>query len=191
MCGQFAILGSLKAVKEYYEFLKSGDFSFEDDYFDYFDEKLIQLPNLSITPKKYLPIITYIKDKVSIKSARWGLVPFWAKDDKQSFKTINARIETIHEKPSFKYAYQQRRCLIPMSGFYEKSPVKKEYYFPNENDKLQSFAGLYEIWGSDKLITFTVITCPADDRVINVHPRMPIVLNELEAINWIREGKVG
>ena len=221
MCGQFAVLGSLKAIKDYYEFLKNGAFSFDVNEYYYFEsDLLLDLPEAYVKPISYLPIIT-VKAKriVSIKAARWGLVPSWAKDESFAFKTINARIESVHEKASFKNAYQQRRCLVPMTGFYERGADKKLNYFTNDGDGMKSFAGLWEVWvrrgdfqssiskdnnldsfvprkdnrydkSSQELVTFTIITCQADERVSGVHDRMPVVLDEIQAVDWLNDGKL-
>ena len=221
MCGQFAMLGSLKAIKDYYEFLKNGAFSFDvNEYYDFESDLLLDLPEAHVKPISYLPIIAVKTGRVAyIKAARWGLVPSWAKDESFAFKTINARIETVHEKASFKKAYQQRRCLVPMTGFYERGGDKKLNYFTNEGDGMKSFAGLWEIWdrsgdfqssiskdknldcfvprkdnrcdkSSQELVTFTIITCQADERVSGVHGRMPVVLDKIQAIDWLNGEKL-
>jgi putative SOS response-associated peptidase YedK len=207
-------------VKDYYEFLKNADIVFDDDdYYGFESEKLIDLPNNHIRIFSYLPVIVSehkpkshsyssvrkedIKPTHSIKiiPARWGLVPFWAKDETIATKTFNARFETVHEKPSFKYAYKQRRCLVPFTGFYEKSIDLDRYYFRNSKNGLKSFAGLYEIWeGIDKknknnpLITFSIITrepkkglfiSENGKDLIDIHHRMPWVLNEEQAVNYL------
>jgi len=224
MCGQFAVLASLKAIKDYYEFLKDRSFMFDiDEFYEFDSDLLINLPQETVKPMNYLPIVAFSQSEigttdniVSIMPARWGLVPHWAKDESFALKTINARIETLSEKASFKDAYQKRRCLVPMTGFYEKGR-----YFPNADDGLKSFAGLYEVWemgagrmergdgsmelgsrtignrlygatsplpspsGEGVLTTFTIVTCPADDRVLGVHHRMPVVLDEVQAVEWL------
>ena len=212
MCGQFAVLGSVKAIKDYYTFLKDSGFIIDNDFYESDFVDLIKLPNDKVKPMDYMPIVCVdhlssppnnvpeLPQKINIIPARWGLVPFWAKDETIAYKTINARIETMKEKPSFKYAYQQRRCLIPVSGFYERDSEKILHYFEvvddnNEPQRSQivtfkSFAGLYEIWGPNKLVTFTIVTQEADDRVKKVHPRMPIVLDNPQANKWLLAGNI-
>ncbi|MCL2063141.1 MAG: SOS response-associated peptidase [Candidatus Cloacimonetes bacterium] len=227
MCGQFAILGSLKAIKDYYNFLKNGSFVLdEDDFYNFESELLSNLPNEIVKPMNWVPIVTSdltlrshnftFQDvipsqiegvgersgKIKILPARWGLIPFWAKDEKVAYKTINARQETLAEKPSFKYAYHQRRCLIPFTGFYERdnktienknfediffqtSKKEKLLFFSNPNNNIKSFAGLYEIWGQEKLVTFTIVTCPANEEISKIHHRMPVILDEFEAYKWL------
>jgi putative SOS response-associated peptidase YedK len=187
MCGQFAILGSMKAIKDYYNFLISEDLDFFDDDI-YNDNIIMNLPNETVKPMDYIPIFSIDNNakKVFYLSARWGLVPFWAKDESFAMKMINARCETISEKSSFKYAYQKRRCLVPFTGYYEKDSAKKYHYFKNDNDDFLSFAGLYEVWGKDKLITFTIITCEASEKLKKIHNRMPVILNSKNALEWVR-----
>jgi len=197
MCGQFAILGGLQAVKDYYNFLKDGDFILTDNLFYSVEPGGINLtlPNKFIKPYKYAPIVCCNQKNATLTFARWGLVPFWAKDEQIAIKTINARIETLRDKPSFRYAYQTRRCLIPHSGFYEKGEDKKQHYYTNPDDTLKSFAGLYEIWGANKLQTFTIVTREGniigdehDPPATVAHARMPLTLNQEEAIQWLING---
>ena len=185
MCGQFAVLGSLKAIKDYYQFLSEGDFSFENVFLEEDNYQHLNANYTLIKPMDYFTVVTVEEQKIILLNARWGLVPFWAKDESFAIKTINARIESLKDKPTFKYAYEKRRCLIPFTGFYERDKVKTQHYFPNDNNALKSFAGLYEIWGKDKLITFTIITCPANEKVALVHQRMPVVLDEDKAKEWL------
>jgi len=121
---------------------------------------------------------------------RWGLVPFWAKDLKIGYRTINARSETVAEKPSFRAAYKQRRCLIPSTGFYEwmKTPEVKVPYHIVPTDGLWAFAGLWERWdkGDDGPIeTFTIITTEAAKTITHIHPRMPTILEPHDYDGWL------
>ena len=194
MCGQFAILGGIKAIKDYYEFFKNSGFILDDDFFEYQFSGNINLPNEHIKPMEYIPIVATVNYKICIKEARWGLIPFWAKNTDIAYKTINARVETLSEKPSYKYAYKERRCLIPVSGFYEKDAAKQSHYFTAEPSEIpncnpiKSMAGLYEVWGKDSLVTFTIVTTTADERVRKIHERMPMVLDELSAVKWLTTG---
>lgn len=187
-----------------------------DTIFDYyknenhFKEKIVK-------PMDTVPIFTYENKKTRVLLANWGLIPFWVKDKLKgihndilfaysdnkfkkvpdkindfvdisfAYKTINARIETIKEKPSFKYAYRQRRCLIPFKGFYETSADNRKYLFLNTNNVFKSFAGLYEIWKNDivSIRTFTIITTMANQNIKEIHHRMPVVLNKDKALQWL------
>jgi len=192
MCGQFAVLGNLQAIKDFYKFLADGDFILDDVDFYNVEPMGIDLflPHKHVFPKQYVPVITNQGSKIVLRFARWGLVPHWAKDEKIAKHTINARIETIREKPSFKDAYKRSRCLVPMSGFYEWGADKQLHYFENPDDMLMSFAGLYDFWQPGQLSTFTICTTVADEPVKSVHDRMPIVMNETEAIKWLQNGAI-
>jgi len=193
MCGQFAVLGSINAIKKYYEFLQASNTALDDEFFfQYQGSTFYSLPKEFVKPMDYMPILINHQQSIKILTARWGLVPFWAKDDSFSTKTINARLESIHEKPSFKYAYQQRRCLIPSTGFYERDKSKKLLYFDLEVNQtlhkassFKSLAGIYEIWGKNKLTTFSIITQPANQKMKYFHDRMPLILEQEAATQWL------
>jgi len=120
---------------------------------------------------------------------RWGLIPFWAKDEKIGNKLINTRSETISEKPSFKYAFQKRRCLIPANGFYEWRKCDKQPFYISLKDRdLFSFAGIWEIWKSPagKLIySCSIITTSANEILKGIHHRMPVILSKENEATWL------
>lgn len=126
---------------------------------------------------------------------RWGLIPSWAKDAAIGNKLINARAETLTEKPSFRNAFKERRCLILAGGFYEwQKPISgrgktQPYYFKRKDGKPFAFAGLWEIWQSDVgeqvLRTCTIITTTANAVVAPVHQRMPVILERDQAWEWV------
>lgn len=127
----------------------------------------------------------------------WGLIPHWAKDNSIQKFTINAKIETLHEKPSFKYSLQ-KRCLIPVNGFFEwqwldpKGKNKQKYSIGLAIEKIFSFAGIWAEWlnpETGKLIkSFSIITQPANDLMSKIHnskKRMPLILNPENEQNWL------
>ncbi|MGW1540061.1 SOS response-associated peptidase [Streptomyces sp. NPDC002309] len=135
---------------------------------------------------------------------RWGLVPSWAKDVKIGARMINARVETVHEKPAFRRAFTRHRCLLPADGFYEWQQVensatgrtrKQPYFIHSEDDRVMALAGLYEYWrdpditGDDDpaawLMTCTIITTEATDAAGRVHPRMPLALTPDHYGAWL------
>lgn len=122
---------------------------------------------------------------------KWGLVPFWAKDPTVGNRMINARAETIAEKPSYKQALAKRRCVIPADGFYEWKKAKggsQPYYFRRPDGELFAFAGLWEHWrGEDgtELETCTIITVEANDLMSKVHDRMPAILKPEHEELWL------
>ncbi|MFA5611337.1 MAG: SOS response-associated peptidase [Anaerolineaceae bacterium] len=130
---------------------------------------------------------------------RWGLVPFWAKDPSIGNKMINARAETVAEKPSFRNSFKNKRCLILANGFYEwrKSGGQSiPFYFQLKGGEPFAFAGLWDDWenkgvssmpGLPGLITCTLITTSANEDVRAVHPRMPVVLTKETMWDWLEE----
>ena len=117
---------------------------------------------------------------------RWGLVPHWAKDPSIGARMNNARGETVAEKPSFREAFRKRRCLIPANGFYEwklENGLKQPYYISPSGGALFAFAGLWEQWND--LLTCTVITTDANDKMAQVADRMPVIVSPAEYSEWL------
>ncbi|MFA5894224.1 MAG: SOS response-associated peptidase [Candidatus Shapirobacteria bacterium] len=177
-----------------------GRFALEpgDDFYDRFDitNQLSKLPQkIDAVPGKDIPVI--LKEKTNIvRLMRWGLVPFWAKDEKIGFKMFNARAETILEKPSFQKAFKTQRCLVPASGFYEwkvDGDKKTPYFFEIGSRPLISLAGLFDIWiepfHQKQIYSFTIITTQPNSVVKPIHDRMPVILKEKEEKMWLDESK--
>lgn len=148
------------------------------------------LPNYNVAPSHFHPVITQSDPRV-IHLYRWGLVPFWAKNPSIGYKMINARKETILEKPAYREAVKTRRCLIPIDGFYEwqKSGKSKiPFRIIPTNTQVVSLAGLCETWkqpNGETLYTFTIITQEANDKISHIHNRMPaMLLPEIEE-QWL------
>lgn len=120
---------------------------------------------------------------------RWGLIPSWTKDPKKSPLLNNARAETVGEKPSFRSAFQGRRCIIPASDFFEwktEGKAKLPYLFRRPDDKPMAFAGLWEAW--NEILTCAVITTDANDVMAPIHHRMPVILGENDYSQWLDPG---
>ena len=129
-----------------------------------------------------------------LRQVRWGLVPSWSKEPKSAFSMINARAETVTEKPSFRTAASKRRCIIPASGYYEWMPVaggKQPYYLHPQDDEVLAFAGLYEQWwpknepDAEPLWTGTIITTTAPDALGQIHDRTPLILPKSMWEDWL------
>ncbi|MEV6008759.1 SOS response-associated peptidase [Streptomyces sp. NPDC051976] len=138
-----------------------------------------------------------------LRAARWGLVPSWAKDLSIGAKMINARVETVHDKPAYRRPFLKRRCLLPADGFYEWQAVpardgakayKQPYFIHPEDQAPMAFAGLYEFWRDPKAAddeaavwwtTCTIITTEATDAAGRVHPRMPLTIAEPNFGAWL------
>jgi putative SOS response-associated peptidase YedK len=148
-------------------------------------------PRYNIAPSQDVSVIVHNEGVNELKPMKWGLVPSWAPDASIGDRMINARAETITEKPSFKRLVQQQRCLIPADGFYEwrregngKVPVwihlkKKEPF---------AFAGLWDLWRDPEgqtLYTFTIITTVPNGLLRPIHNRMPVIFDALQAKQWL------
>jgi putative SOS response-associated peptidase YedK len=119
---------------------------------------------------------------------KWGLIPSWVKNlDSWKSNLINARAETVAEKPSFRGAFKYRPCLIPVSGFYEWTKEKQPYYFQLENSKLFALAGLWESWsnGEDELVSCTIVTTEANREAAKIHHRMPVIIQPEDYPLWL------
>ena len=127
----------------------------------------------------------------------WGLIPFWAKDPKIGNRMINARSETLAEKPSFRGPFKYKRCLVLVDGFYEwrKEPgtqSKTPIYLRLKNKAPFAFAGLWDIWHSDdgsEIRTFTIITTEPNTLIMEIHNRMPVILPQNTYGDWLKEGE--
>ncbi|MDQ7027711.1 MAG: SOS response-associated peptidase [Anaerolineae bacterium] len=144
----------------------------------------------NIAPSQPVAIITnQVPDELMI--VKWGLVPSWSKDPKIGYKMINSRSETAHEKPSFRAAFKRRRCLIPVSGFYEWTKTddgKQPHYIHVKDSEVFSFAGLWEIWHSpdgDEMWTATILTTEANEAIEHLHHRMPVILDGENRDIWL------
>jgi putative SOS response-associated peptidase YedK len=126
--------------------------------------------------------------------ARWGLVPFWAKDPAIGARLINARVETAHEKPAFRRAFASRRCLVPADGYYEWQATedggKQPHFIRPADGGVLAMAGLYEVWrspdaGGGRLLSCAVITTEATDDVSRIHDRMPMLVEPDRWDAWL------
>lgn len=139
-------------------------------------------PDRNVAPGQYIPALINQNVQKVLTSLRWGLIPSWAKDASFGNKMINARAETIAAKPSFKNAFQKRRCLIPVDGFYEwqkTDKVKEPFSISLRSGKPFGLAGLYERWLSPDqkpIQTCTIITTEANELVKSIHDRMPVII---------------
>lgn len=127
-----------------------------------------------------------------LRVVRWGLVPSWAKDVSVGNRMLNARVESLANKPAFSKAAKTRRCLVPADGWYEWSPRphapgKQPWYVTPVDGAGLAFAGLWEVWGrgDDRLYSATVITAPAVGALAEIHPRMPLVLPRDRWADWL------
>lgn len=151
-------------------------------------------PRYNIAPGSEQPVVLYGKAREpGITLMKWGLVPPFADDASIGFKMINARSETLDQKPSFKKAFQRKRCLIPANGFYEwkkleGSERKLPFYIRLIHQEIFAFAGLFERWENkqgEPLFSFTIVTTAANSLLQPLHERMPVILNPADYDAWL------
>jgi len=151
------------------------------------------VPRYNIAPSQYVAAIRNDEsDERELVMLRWGLVPFWAKDPSIGNRMINARAETVAQKPSYRAAYRHRRCLVLADGFYEWRKLengKTPYFISAANGEPFAFAALWEDWHSkesdESLQSTTLITTAANDYMANLHHRMPVILEPATATRWL------
>ena len=157
-------------------------------------------PRYNIAPTQDVAVITNASPDGSrkVEFLRWGLIPSWAKDVKIGSRMINARSETLGEKPSFRNAYKRRRCLVLADGYYEwvgvpTQTTKQPVYIRLKSKKPFAFAGVWEEWdnkGVDELIrSCTIITCPPSSFLEKIHHRMPVILPPETYEEWLAPGE--
>ncbi|MFN7930022.1 MAG: SOS response-associated peptidase [Blastocatellia bacterium] len=147
-------------------------------------------PSYNIAPTQTVTAIVQNHEREMI-GLQWGLIPFWAKDPKIASQLINARAETLAEKPSFKHALTKRRCLLPADGFYEWKKQKggnQPYYIRRRDGGLFAFAGLWEEWKTpegETRQTCTIITTEPNELMSSLHHRMPVILKPTHEAEWL------
>jgi putative SOS response-associated peptidase YedK len=154
-----------------------------------------ELPNLAprynIAPTQAAPIVRIAEGARSLVMARWGLIPFWAKDPRIGVQAINARAETVATKPMFREAFRRRRCLVPADGFYEWQRLdarsKRPLLIRPADGQPIAFAGLWEVWrGPEGPVTsYTIVTTTANATCAPIHDRMPVILAREDHAAWL------
>ena len=154
-------------------------------------------PSYNVAPQSTQPVVRLNEDsgKPEFALMRWGLVPFWAKDAKIGYTTINARAEEVTAKPLYREAVKRRRCLIPADAFYEWQKLgakgKRPFAFGLQTGEPYAFAGLWERWKpkeGDPLETFTILTTDPNELAADVHDRMPVILEPRDYARWMEPG---
>lgn len=154
-------------------------------------------PSYNIAPSQAVPIVRSSQDnqQLTISLLHWGLIPSWAKDAKIGNHTINARAETLAEKPSFRAAYKKRRCLVIANGFYEwrsqqlGESSKQPFHIHPKTEQPLAFAGLWERWidpeDGREIESCSIITTVANQLMTNIHHRMPVILEPENFHRWL------
>lgn len=154
----------------------------------------LSTPNgYNCAPTQILPVITNASPN-TLSYLRWGLVPSWANDQKMAVNLINCRAETLAQKPSFRTAFVQRRCLVPANGFFEwrNGHAKQAFRFFMRDEAVFAMAGIWEQWlqpDGMHLSTFSIITTEANGLMKPVHHRMPLILNKEQECDWLFESQ--
>ena len=154
------------------------------------EEPLGLIPRFNIAPSQPIPIIRDTETGQEMVMARWGLVPHWSKEPKTRYSTINARIETVAEKPVYRSSFQHRRCLIPADGFYEWKVLnghKIPHYIRPADGKVFAFAGLWDHWEGDgkRLESCSILVMPANEVMKSLHERMPAIIAPAHYDLWL------
>ncbi len=150
-------------------------------------------PSYNIAPTQLAPVVVgplATSPDRRLVTARWGLVPSWAKDPGIGAKMFNARSETAAEKPSFRSAFAKRRCLVPATGYYEwqkRAGGKQPYFIHPADDAALAFAGLWETWGrgEERMVSFSILTTEARGDLARIHDRQPVMLLPDERDAWM------
>ncbi|MEJ2690593.1 MAG: SOS response-associated peptidase [Deltaproteobacteria bacterium] len=176
MCGRFAVTATPSMIASHFELAESFELP----------------PNYNITPSQQIPVVRIIEGERRLSFMRWGLIPHWAKDEKIGYRMINARSETVFEKPAFRNAAKSRRCLIPASGFFEWQKAggqKQPYYVKLRGRDLFAFAGLWESWQkseNERVESCSILTTGANELMLRIHDRMPVILAPTDYDLWMR-----
>ena len=185
MCGRFNSIASGK------DFASVYDAQFLTDEL---------LPNFNVAPTTLIYVLHRQDGGRVLGSMSWGLVPSWSKDKTRAASMINARSETLIEKPSFRNLVSEHRCVLPIQGFYEwqnlpsemKKPKKQAHYISRVDERPMTLAGLWTIWkqpDSSLLRTCTIITTDANEKLSPIHHRMPVILERDSVEIWLGESK--
>jgi putative SOS response-associated peptidase YedK len=153
------------------------------------------LPSYNVAPQTFQPVVCFNRKTLEreLVQMRWGLVPYWAKDAKIGYSTINAKAETLTTSPTFREAIKRRRCLIPADGFFEWQPIDKKikqpFAFGLKDGSLFALAGLFDVW-RDKateqaLLSYSVITTDPNELLEPFHNRMPVIVRPADYERWI------
>ncbi len=174
MCGRYSLTKPIKTLKEHFKAI-AVELDHDTRY--------------NIAPSQSVPIVIAGEQEREIHALRWGLIPSWSKDPDMGNRLINARAETVHEKPSFRSSFKKRRCLVPADGFYEwqvRDQEKFPQYIRMRTGGLFALAGLWSEWDSGKgiLRTFTIITTSANGDLNSLHHRMPVILLPGQYDDW-------
>jgi putative SOS response-associated peptidase YedK len=166
MCGRYAVTSAPEAIRALFGYAEQPNFP----------------PRYNVAPTQPIAIVRLMDGKWQFALVRWGLLPSWVKDPKDFTLVINARGESVMDKPAFSTAMKRRRCLVPADGFYEWKAIgagKQPYYVRAKSSKPLAFAGLWETWtgpNGEEMETAAIVTTRANRTLADIHERMPVVV---------------
>jgi putative SOS response-associated peptidase YedK len=163
-----------------------------EEYFALTQPAAAPAPRYNLTPGQPVAVVRERDGRRTLDTLQWGLVPFWAKDAAIGRRLINARLESLSDKPAFREAWTRRRCLIPASGFYEwsepKGGRKRPYFIAPGAEPLFALAGLWERWRTptgERLETCVIVTTEASAELARIHERMPLLVPRAAQATWL------
>ena len=180
MCGRYTITSAPEAIRALFHYPEQPNFP----------------PRYNVAPTQPIPIVRLVEGKRQFALVRWGLLPSWVKDPKTFALLINARGESVADKPAFRAAMKRRRCLIPADGFYEWKAVggrKAPYFVRLKSGAPMAFAGLWETWtgpNGEELETAAIVTTEANRTLAPIHSRMPVILAPAAFDLWLNTSDV-
>ncbi|MEX1031281.1 MAG: SOS response-associated peptidase [Paenibacillaceae bacterium] len=174
MCGRFSLRVEMEELLSYYGLIQSN---------------YTYTPRYNIAPGQSITALIDSNSGCKMGPLRWGLVPSWATDERMGYKMINARAETLAEKPAFRQSYSRRRCIIPADGYYDwKKDTKQPHRITMNDESIFSLAALYDNWvapDGNKLHSCTIITTESNDILSTIHDRMPVILPKEHHDTWL------
>jgi putative SOS response-associated peptidase YedK len=178
MCGRYSITTPAEAMRQLFD-LKGPLPNYP--------------PRYNVAPSQDAPVVRLADGSRELTLMRWGLIPSWSQGPDSKFSMINARAETVAEKPAYRSAFKSRRCLVPADGFFEwhaEGKKKQPFFIHMKDERVFAFAGLWERWdkGAEPITSFTIIVTEANALLKQIHERMPVILGEDDYAAWLDPG---
>lgn len=180
MCGRYLITSSPEALRRLFGYGEQPNFP----------------PRYNIAPTQPVPVVILENGVRQFRLMRWGFLPSWVKDPRTFALVINARAETVLEKPSFRNAIRRRRCILPADGYYEwkTSPTRKQPHLIRRRDGAPiGFAGVAETWmgpNGEEVDTVAIVTAPAAPEMAALHDRVPVTIDPRDFDRWLDGGEI-
>ncbi|HEB85717.1 MAG TPA: SOS response-associated peptidase [Gammaproteobacteria bacterium] len=176
MCGRYNLIIDAEALIDFFDIEHAAIEEFS--------------PRYNISPSQDVPIVRNTGSGRVLVLARWGLVPHWSKEEKPTFSTINARADTVADKPTYRDPFKRKRCLVPSTGFYEwkrEDDQKIPHHIRLPDGELFAFAGLWDHWDKEGagFDSYSIIVTGANETMQPIHDRMPVILNPAQYNTWL------